>query len=158
MRMPTLLLVVLTFGLSACSTMQATPYVNSSPAYAPSTSGRVDLLYSSPQRPYVSIGTVSAKRYKPGWSDPTVSDAIPQLRSAAAQLGADAVIVRGTVPGGGTRFITVEGEAIRYTGTASAAKASDKYDQLAKLKALLDSGALSQSEYDREKAELLNGG
>lgn len=142
--------------LAGCSTMQATPYVNSAPTYAASQSGQVDVLYSVPQRPYSSIGTVSAKRYKPGWSDPTVSDAIPQLRAAAAQLGADGVIVRGSVPGGGTRFITVEGEAIKYTGKVSATGAAiDRYDQLAKLKALKDSGAITPEEYEREKAKLL---
>lgn len=102
-------------ALAGCSTMQSTPYVNSNTGYAPSQSGRVDVLYSPPQRPHVSIGTVSAKKYKPGWSDPTVSDAIPELRLAAAQIGADGVIVRGSVPGHGSRFITVEGEAFRYT-------------------------------------------
>lgn len=102
-------------ALAGCTTMQSTPYVNSSAGYAPTQGGRVDVVYSPPQRPYTSIGTVSAKKYKPGWSDPTVSDAIPQLREAAAQIGADGVIVRGSTPGNGTRMITVEGEAFRYT-------------------------------------------
>lgn len=102
--------------LSACSSYQVTPTTNSVPG---SSSGQVDVLYAAPQRPYRSVGIVSAKRYKPGWSDPTVSDAIPQLREAAAQVGADAVIVRGSVPGGGTRYITIEGEAVQYTDVAS---------------------------------------
>ena len=103
-------------ALCGCSTYQVTPTTNSIPG---TRSGQVDVLYAAPQRPYRSVGIVSAKRYKPGWSDPTVSDAIPQLRQAAAQVGADGVIVRGMVPGGGTRFVTVEGEAIRYTDVAN---------------------------------------
>jgi hypothetical protein len=31
----------------------------------------------------------------------------------------------------------------------------DKYDKLAKLKKLLDDGAITQEEYDREKAKIL---
>jgi hypothetical protein len=141
--------------LSACSTMQANPYVNNPVPLQASASSKVDVLYSVPQRAYTSIGTVSAKRYKPGWSDPTVSDAIPQLREAAAQIGADAVIVRSTISGHGTRFITVEGEAIRYSDSGVGTRPADVYDQIAKLKSLLDSGAITKQEFEQEKARLL---
>ena len=56
--------------------------------------------------------------------------AVPQLRKAGAQLGADAVIVRGSSRGGGDRHVVVEGEAIRYTdvsqggGTAAVSMAA----------------------------------
>lgn len=73
----------------------------------------VDVLYSAPTRQYEVIGTVSAKRYKPGWTDPTVSDALPQLKAAGKDVGADAVIVRHTTKDG-SRHIVVEAEAIRY--------------------------------------------
>lgn len=102
-------------ALCACTTMQATPYVSQgAQQYAPSNSGQVDILYSNPARPFVSVGTVTAKKYQPGWTDPTVSDAIPQLRAAAAQLGADGVIIR-SQRAMNDRHIVVEGEAIRYT-------------------------------------------
>jgi len=107
------ILIAAALVLSGCSSYQVTPTTNSVPGT------RSGVLYAAPQRPYRSVGIVSAKRYKPGWSDPTVSDAIPQLREAAAQVGADAVIVRGSVPGGGTRYITIEGEAVQYTDVAS---------------------------------------
>lgn len=110
------IIVLFVLALSACSSYQVTPTTNGVPG---TRSGQVDVLYAAPQRPYRSVGIVSAKRYKPGWSDPTVSDAIPQLLETAAQVGADGVIVRGSVPGGGTRFITIEGEAIRYTDVAA---------------------------------------
>ena len=100
---------VLTLALSACSTTQV--YHNPSGA-----AGGVAVLYTTPTRAYDSLGVISAKRYKPGWSDPTVGDAIPQLVQAAASMGADAVIVRQSADDGvQDRFIRVEGEAIRYT-------------------------------------------
>lgn len=74
------------------------------------------MLYGYPNKPYEVIGIVSAKRYKPGWTDPTVSDAIPQLREAALQLGADAVIVRSS-RSNNDRHTVVEAEAIKYTDT-----------------------------------------
>lgn len=97
--------------LTGCSTTQVTPTTNSAPGVR---SGQVDVLYSPPQRPYQSIGIVSAKKYKPGWTDPTASDAVPQLRAAGAQLGADAVIVRSS-RSNNDRHVVVEGEAIKYT-------------------------------------------
>ena len=49
--------------------------------------------------------------------------------------------------------------ALESAASAQSAKqpAQDKYDQLAKLKKLLDSGALSQPEYEREKELILSG-
>lgn len=101
--------------LAGCSTTQVMPTANSMPG---TRSGTVDVLYSAPQRPYISVGIVSAKRYKPGFTDPTASDAIPQLRAAGAQVGADAVIVRST-RSNNDRHVVVEGEAIRYTDVAA---------------------------------------
>lgn len=103
--------IVLALSLAACSTYQVTPTTNSAPG---TRSGQVDVLFSPPQRPYVSVGIVSAKRYKPGFTDPTVSDALPQIRAAGAEVGADAVIVRNSRTAN-DRHIVVEGEAIRYT-------------------------------------------
>lgn len=98
-------------ALAGCSTYQVTPVTNLMPGQR---TGMVDVLMSNPRRPYETIGFVSAKRYKPGFTDPTVSDAIPQIRAAGAQVGADAVIVR-TWRSNNDRHVVVEGEAIRYT-------------------------------------------
>lgn len=106
------------FALSGCTTYQVVPTTNSAPG---TRSGQVDILYSNPQRPYYSVGSVSARKYKPGFADPTISDALEQLRAAGSQVHADAVIVRHSVGQNGTRTITVEGEAIRYTDVGSAA-------------------------------------
>lgn len=102
---------VLALAMVGCTTYQA--HSNLSGPVAPTAASSVKVLYSPPQQAYESIGIVSAKRYKPGWSDPTVSDAIPQLQAAGAQIGADAVIVRSD-RSQNTRSITVEAEAIRY--------------------------------------------
>lgn len=107
------LLVAAILGLTACSSTQI--YNNQpvgTPISAPA-SGVVQVLYSYPTRPYVVIGVVSAKRYKPGWTDPTVSDAIPQLREAGLQLGADAVVVRSS-RSNNDRHTVVEAEAVKY--------------------------------------------
>ena len=75
--------------------------------------GNIQILYAEPRRDYHSLGTFSVRKYKPGWSDPTVTDALPELRQSASQLGADAVIIRHTTTQN-TRFITIEGEAIKW--------------------------------------------
>lgn len=106
------LFAVALIPLAACSTYQA--HSNLVTPLAPSVAGRVQVLYSPPQRGYESVGIVSAKRYKPGFTDPTISDAIPQLQAAGAQLGADAVIVRAS-RNLNDRHVVVEAEAIRYT-------------------------------------------
>jgi hypothetical protein len=70
---------------------------------------------SEPAKPFTKLGAVSVKKYKPGWTEPSVMDAEDQLKQAAAELGADAVIVRSTRNEGGSKIIYVDGEAIRYT-------------------------------------------
>jgi hypothetical protein len=99
-------------ALAGCSTYQA--HSNLAIPYAATNASHVQILYSPPQRAYESIGIVSAKRYKPGWTDPTVSDAIPQLQAAGAEIGADAVIVRNDQRMN-DRHVVVEGEAIKFT-------------------------------------------
>lgn len=104
--------------LAGCSSTQI--YSNYPTGNAPATAntGHIAVLYSYPTRPYDVIGVVSAKRYKPGWTDPTVSDAIPQLQAAGAQLGADAVVVRSS-RSNNDRHTIVEAEAIRYLDKAA---------------------------------------
>lgn len=106
--------IAATLSIAGCSSTQV--YSNYAPdAAQPAAAnvGRIAVLYSYPTRPYDVIGVVSAKKYKPGWTDPTVSDAIPQLQQAGAQLGADAVVVRSS-RSLNDRHTVVEAEAIRY--------------------------------------------
>lgn len=135
--------------LTACTTYQVTPTTNAAPG---SRSGVVDVLFAPPARPYTSVGIVSARKYKPGFVDPTTSDAIPQLQAAGAQVGADAVIVRSSQANDGRRLITVEGEAIRYndvspigssTAAATAAPASPAAGYEAALRYAAERGCAS---------------
>lgn len=109
--------IALLLSLAGCTSYQVIPTTNSMPG---TRSGQVDILYSNPQRPYRSVGMVSARKYQPGWVDPTIADALDQLRAAGAQVQADAVIVRSRQANDGRRLITVEGEAIQYTDVAGA--------------------------------------
>lgn len=104
-------IVILLLSLAGCSSYQVTPITNSQPGQH---SGQVDVLFSNPTRPYKTVGMVSATKWKPGWTDPTISDAMGEIRAAGAQVGADAVIVRSS-RSNNDRHIVVECEAIRYT-------------------------------------------
>jgi hypothetical protein len=115
------LFIALAAVATGCTSYQVTPVTNAAPG---TRSGQVDVLFSNPTRPYQTIGMVSAKRYKPGFSDPTVTDAIEQIRAAGRQVGADGVIVRNHNAPQDRRIIHIEGEAIRYTDVATDSGAS----------------------------------
>lgn len=108
--------LALMLALAGCSSFQA--HSNVATPYPATDPNKVQILYSPPPRPYISIGIVSANRYKPGWTDPTISDAIPQLQAAGAQIGADAVIIHGE-RSENDRHVVVEGEAIKFTSVAA---------------------------------------
>jgi hypothetical protein len=74
---------------------------------------QVELLMHNPQRPYVVVASASVKEYKPGWSDPTVYDALDKIREVTVKAQGDAFIVRNSRSNGDRRVI-VEGEVIRY--------------------------------------------
>ncbi|MGH8158883.1 MAG: hypothetical protein ACREPQ_12240 [Rhodanobacter sp.] len=111
-------LCLFSIALLGCSGYQVHSNLPAGTLIAPTNANEVEVLFSPPQRTYKSVGIVSAKRYKPGWTDPSVSDAVPELQAAGAKLGADAVIVRSD-RALNDRHITVEGEAIRYTDKAA---------------------------------------
>ena len=119
-RLPILIFTASLLALTGCTTVQTNSY-GQSPVVNESENpgqdhrpGHIHILYAEPKRDYESLGTFSVRKYKPGWSDPTVSDAIPELKEAALGLGGQAVIIRSTSSNGYTRFITIEGEAIRW--------------------------------------------
>ncbi len=106
--------------ISGCTTVQTHSYSNAPVVNDMYKSGQkaaignVQILYSEPRKNYESIGVFSVKKYKPGFSEPTVADAIEELKEAGKNLGASAVIIRKVTPHNGTRFTTIEGEAIRW--------------------------------------------
>ena len=121
MKTRSLFAILAVLALSACTTVQTHSF-GSAPVSnhqgrggQVAAPGRIQVLYAEPRQNYETLGSFSVKKYKPGFSDPTVSDALPELRSAAAQLGADAVIIRSNQSNGYSRYITIEGEAIRWT-------------------------------------------
>ena len=114
--------------LSGCSSTQIYSNYPAGNAPAAANVGHVAVIYSYPTRPYDVIGVVSAKKYKPGWTDPTVSDAIPQLQAAGAQLGADAVVVRSS-RSMNDRHTVVEAEAIRYLDKDSNSTSAQQQQQ-----------------------------
>lgn len=119
--MKRLLFVLALSVLAGCTTTQITQ--NPGAAYNATSPHEVAVMYHPPRRDYESLGVVSAKKYQPGWTDPSVADAIPQLRAAAAQMGADAIIVMQSSTTQ-SRNVTVEAEAIRYVDRALPARAA----------------------------------
>jgi uncharacterized protein YceK len=115
MRAKWIAIILAVGALSGCSSVEVHSNLPPGTMITPTNASQVQVLYSAPSWPYQSVGIVSAVRYKPGWTDPSIGDAVPQLQAAGAKLGADAVIIRGE-RSLNDRHITVEAEAIRYTG------------------------------------------
>lgn len=111
--------LLLSLALVGCSSVQTNDFGNAPVASRTGNTGQraststIQILYAEPRRDYDTLGTFSVRKYKPGWSDPTVSDAIPELREAAGRMGADAVIIR-NVQSNNSRMTTIEGEAIQW--------------------------------------------
>jgi hypothetical protein len=78
----------------------------------PKRADEVAILYDGPGRPYDVLGVVQAKRYQPGMSDPVLTDVLPEIRTKAAEAGADAIIIRQ----GNTanRVINIHAEVIKF--------------------------------------------
>jgi hypothetical protein len=120
MKFKILLITSILIAISGCTTVQTHSYANApvvNDTYKggqKAAVGNVQILYSEPHKNYESIGIFSVKKYKPGFSDPTVADAIEELKEAGKNLGANAVIIRKVTTHNGTRFTTIEGEAIRW--------------------------------------------
>lgn len=105
-----ILLLVVIATLVACGGSQVRHYGEH---YPPTLPAEVEVFYSFPAEEHIKIGAVDVKRYKPGFSDPTVYDAVEKLQEAGAELGAHAVVVVDS-QNTGDRVIRVTGEAIRW--------------------------------------------
>ncbi|RFF26959.1 hypothetical protein DZK25_10170 [Wenzhouxiangella sp. 15181] len=104
------LAVILIATLTACGGTQVRPYGEH---YSPTLPGEVEVFYSFPHEEHNKIGAVDVKRYKPGFSKPTVYDAVEKLQEAGAELGAHAVVVVDS-QNIDDRVIRVTAEAIRW--------------------------------------------
>jgi hypothetical protein len=76
--------------------------------YSSVQSEGVEILSFQPSRPFKQIGIVSAVGYI------SSSETYRKLRKAAADLGADAVIVTNSTPVNMWTYPSVEGAAIKY--------------------------------------------
>jgi len=105
-----ILLAALTILVTACSQQEVRPYGQSHPGTDPAG---VEIRHSFPDEPHERIGAVEISHYRPGFREPTVTDAGDRIRAAGAELGADAVVVTHS-QSTGERSIQVTGEAIRW--------------------------------------------
>ena len=105
--------LVLIIGLVAtgCLTQSCTmgfKQSTSDQTYSSVQSERVEILSFPPNRPFKQIGIASAVGYA------SSSETYRKLRKAAADLGADAIIVTHSTPVNMFTYPSVEGAAIKY--------------------------------------------
>jgi hypothetical protein len=83
--------VVILFTLTGCNTVSisSTQYIGG-PIYAPSDPAQIQILREPPNRPNVRLGEVTAE---PSSDSVPVQNIEAKLRQAAAQMGADAVVI-----------------------------------------------------------------
>lgn len=83
---------------------------------------------------------------------------MPRRMRRAAVLGATAHVASSRGQAKGAAAAGADGQPAPAPAPAAAAPsgAVDSYDQLMRLKALLDAGALTQEEFDAEKQRLLS--
>jgi hypothetical protein len=102
------ILVLVTAGLLAQSCTWGYKQATTSQTYSPVPVERVEILSFPPSRAFKQIGIVSAVGYL------STSETYRKLRKAAADLGADAVIVTHSTPVNIATYPSVEGAAIKY--------------------------------------------
>lgn len=85
--MKRLVLILLALSLFGCFT--ASVKLTTNEKFPPTDPEQVELFFEIPNRPYQEIGIVSAS-----WDFGYVLQAINTLRAKAAEVGADAVILR----------------------------------------------------------------
>jgi hypothetical protein len=97
--------VFLCLCLAGCVTTTFTPGVQG---------GGGDVLFEYPKGQYTNLGLVDVGYYRPGWTAPTLTDALPKVREQVHALGGNAFIIRGQRPGQvASRSIIVSAEVLR---------------------------------------------
>jgi hypothetical protein len=106
--MKIIFLISTIFLASSCSTMQYTPN------QAGGGYDGVDVLYEYPSTKFKSLGVIDFDFYQPGWREPTVTDALPELKQKVRENGGNALIVRDQRIGRhNSRYITISAECLR---------------------------------------------
>jgi len=73
----------------------------------------VRVLYDYPREKFTNLGVIDFDYYQPGFREPTVSDAFPDLKTKVASVGGNALIVRNQRIGQvNNRFITISAEVL----------------------------------------------
>lgn len=108
MRIMRRCLVLVVIGLLTQSCTWGYKQSTTNQTYSSVPSERVEILSFPPSRPFKQIGIVSAVGYL------STSETYRKLRKAAADLGADAVIVTHSTPVNMLTYPSVEGAAIKY--------------------------------------------
>lgn len=88
-------------ALAGCVTVQRVP------------TSEGDVLFEYPRGPYTNLGLIDVDYYRPGFSAPTLTDAIPKVREQAHAMGGNAFIIRNHYVGEWNRSIIVSAEVLR---------------------------------------------
>ncbi len=100
-------LVALGLALGGCA-------LNSQYTPVQSSAGGVQMLFEYPKADYKPLGVFTYDFYKPGFSEPTINDVMPQIEAKVLSVGGNAFIVRDqVVPAIFNRSIKVTCEVIR---------------------------------------------
>lgn len=109
-------LVLLAVALNGCSTMQYTANPQAGDSYG------VLVLYGYPNGQYKSLGIIDYDYYQPGFHEPTVIDALPNLKEKVREAGGNALIVRNQRIGrNNNRFISISAEVLQIDRTSEQA-------------------------------------
>lgn len=78
--------------------------------------GGVDVMFEYPRSgSYTNLGLIDVNYYRPGFSQPSLTEAMPKVLDQARAMGGNAVIIRNHYPGEWQRSIIVSAEVLRVT-------------------------------------------
>jgi hypothetical protein len=101
------LVLLLMLVMVGCSTMQYTANPQGGSADG------VRVLYDYPSDKFKNLGVIDFDYYRPGWREPSVTDALPKLKAKVRSVGGNALIVRNQRVGRfNNRFITISAEVL----------------------------------------------
>lgn len=100
--------IYLIIFIAGCSTMQYTPNTQTG------SSNKVTVLYDYPKGEYRSLGVIDYDYYQPGFRQPTVTDALPNLKAKVLASGGNALIIRNQRIGAkNNRFLEISAEVLQ---------------------------------------------